>query len=259
MGLILLDIILPVHYKRTERFEMNKLVLILALMALWGASLGAVSIFDIQYTGNPGIDNTYPSQYVGRRVSLEGVVTATDYRTGGFILSETINGPYRAILVSDRRSGVQIGNYIQISGTVSETYGMTCIEDISAIRVLDRNYPLPQPLTLTTAQISGADESEAYESVLVRVINASSMGSRTSRGRFAVTDGSGQCNVVLNNFGGNLNLNPAVGTIFSSIQGIVVFSHSEYSLNPVGSQGIGIAAPVHNQTRSWGRIKSIYR
>ncbi|HOH46351.1 MAG TPA: hypothetical protein PLX59_00805 [Candidatus Cloacimonadota bacterium] len=238
---------------------MNKLILIVALMALLGASLGAVSIFDIQYTGNPGIDNTYPSQYVGRRVTLEGVVTATDYRTGGFILSETIGGPYRAILVSERRNSVQIGDYLQLSGTVSETYGMTCIEDISSIRILDRNYPLPQPLTLSTAQISGADESEAYESVLVRVINASSLGNRSARGRFSVTDGSGQCSIVLNSFGGNLNINPSVGTIFSQIQGIVVFSHSEYSLNPVGSQGIGIAAPVHNQTRSWGRIKSIYR
>jgi len=238
---------------------MNKLILIVALMALLGASLGAVSIFDIQYTGNPGIDNTYPSQYVGRRVTLEGVVTATDYRTGGFILSETIGGPYRAILVSERRNSVQIGDYLQLSGTVSETYGMTCIEDISSIRILDRNYPLPQPLTLSTAQISGADESEAYESVLVRVINASSLGNRSAPEDVFFTDGSGQCSIVLNSFGGNLNINPSVGTIFSQIQGIVVFSHSEYSLNPVGSQGIGIAAPVHNQTRSWGRIKSIYR
>lgn len=238
---------------------MNKLILIVTLMALLGASLGAVSIFDIQHTGNPGIDNTYPSQYVGRRVSLEGVVTATSFRTGGFILSETIGGPYRAILVSERRSSVQIGDYVQISGTVSETYGMTCIEDITALRVLDRNYPLPQPLVLTTAQISRAEESEAYEAVLVRVINASSLGSRSSRGRFAVTDGSGQCNVILNSFGGSLNLNPSAGTIFSNIQGIVLFSHSEYSLNPINSQGIGVAAPVHNQTRSWGRIKSIYR
>lgn len=238
---------------------MNKLILMMALITLLRVSLGAVSIFDIQYTTTPGIDNTYPSTMVGRFVSIEGVVTATNYRNGGFILSESTGGPYRAILILERRSSIQVGDYVRLDGTVSETFGMTCIQDVLNLRILDRNYPLPQPLLVTSGQISRAEESEAYESLLVRIVNASTINSRSSRGRFFITDGSGQCSIILNSFGGNLNINPSVGTMFNYIQGIIVFSHSEYSLNPILSTNIDIASPVHNQTRSWGRIKSIYR
>ncbi|PKN75572.1 MAG: hypothetical protein CVU49_02420 [Candidatus Cloacimonetes bacterium HGW-Cloacimonetes-2] len=237
---------------------MRKLLVLTVLLTCLGTAAWALSIFDIQYTANPGIDNTYPSQYVGRTVSVEGVVTATGYRGNGFILSETAGGPYRAIMVMERRNSVQVGDYIRISAKVSESFGMTCLEDVSAIRILDRNYPLPQPMMISTGQISSADESEAYEGVLVKVQNVSAASARASRGRFMVTDGSGQCPVVINSFS-NLNINPSAGTIFSYIQGIIVFAHSEYSLNPVSSNSFSLAAPVYNQSRSWGRIKSIYR
>lgn len=238
---------------------MKKLMMIAGLLACLCSAAWALSIFDIQYSNNPGIDNTYPSAYVGSTVSVEGVVTATDYRYDGFVLSETVNGPYRGILILDRRSGVSVGDLVRLTGTVSETYGMTCIQDITQLSVLDRNYPLPQPMIVSTGQIARPEESEAYEGVLVKVINISASSSRISRNSFNVTDGSGQCTVMLDSFSDRLNVSPSLGTMFSSIKGIVLFSHSSYTLNPVDLGSIQFSAPVYNQNRSWGRIKSIYR
>lgn len=237
---------------------MTKLWLIIAILACFGTAAWGLSIFDIQYTLTPGIDNTYPSLYVGRLVSLEGIVTATGYRDGGFFISESTGGPYRGILILDRSSSVHIGDKIQVTGTVSESYGMTCLRDLTKIRVLDSNHPLPYLQTITTGQISSPDEAEAYEALMVKVQNTSCSSLRGGRGKFHVTDGSGQCPVNITSFH-SINFNPAVGTQFSSISGIVIYSFSEYSLNAISGTSIALASPVYNQSRSWGKIKSIYK
>lgn len=228
------------------------------MLVCFGTAAWALSIFDIQYTMTPGIDNTYPSLYVGRQVTLEGIVTATGYRDGGFFISESTGGPYRGILIQDRNSSVRSGDKIQVTGTVSESYGMTCLRDLTRLRVLDSNHPLPYQQTITTGQISSPDEAEAFEGLMVRVQNTSCSSLRGGRGKFSVTDGSGQCQVYLNSFL-NINFNPSVGTQFSSITGIVVYSFSEYSLNAISGTSIALASPVYNQSRSWGKIKSIYK
>ncbi len=56
---------------------------------------------------------------------------ATDYREGGFFISEKLNGPWRGILILDRNAKVQRGDYVKTTGTVSEYYGMTCLPNIS--------------------------------------------------------------------------------------------------------------------------------
>lgn len=237
---------------------MKKLWFMIAMLACFGTAAWALSIYDVQYTMSPGIDNTYPSLYVGKVVNLEGTVTAIGYRDGGFFISESTGGPYRGILILDRSSSVRSGDKIQVAGTVSETYGMTCLRDITKIRVLDSNHPLPYVPTITTGQISSPDEAEAYEGLMVKVQNTSCSSLRGGRGKFYVTDGSGQCPISITSFTG-INFNPSVGTQFSSISGIVVYSYSEYSLNAISGSSISLAAPVYNQNRSWGKIKSIYK
>ncbi len=228
------------------------------MLACLGTAAWAVSIFDVQHTLTPGIDNTYPSLYVGRQVSLEGIVTAIGFRDGGFFISESTGGPYRGILIQDRNSSVRPGDKVLVTGTVSESYGMTCLRDIVKLRILDSNHPLPYIQTITTGQISSPDEAEAFEGLLVKVQNTSCSSQRGGKGKFSVTDGSGQCLINISSFS-NINFNPSVGTQFSSITGIVIYSFSEYSLNAIGGTGIALASPVYNQNRSWGKIKSIYK
>lgn len=235
----------------------NRLVLIALLLSLC-MGVWATTIYDIQYTTSRGVDNCYPSAYQGKQVTVEGVVTATDYRSGGFFLSEPVNGAWRGIFVNDDRYEPRVGNFLRLTGVVAEVFGMTCLQDLSAYRVLDSNRSLPNPIILSTGQLSSSFEAEAYEGVYSRIINASSSSSKSRSGRFTANDGSGACSIVSGSFGGK-SISPAVGVQFAQIVGIVVFGYGEFSLNPISPADIGIQQPTSTQSRSWGKIKSIYK
>ena len=238
---------------------MRKTLLLISLLMCLAAIAGAVSIYDVQFTASSGSDGTYPSRYTGRAMSLEGIVTATNYRNGGYFINEQLNGPWRGILVLDRDSRVQIGDLVKVSGSVSEYYGMTCLQDISSTRILSSNNPLPQPLLLTSGQLSRPDEAEAYEGVYARLINSSVSSAKSASGKFMVTDGSGQCRITLGAFGAKPAQSPAAGTQYAQIAGIVTFGYGEYNLNPFSASDLQIQQPVSTQNRSWGKIKSIYK
>jgi len=238
---------------------MKKVLFAMAILMGLAAAASALTIYDIQYTNIPGVDNSYPSPYVGRDVTLEGIVTGTDFTQGGYFISEPISGSWRGIYIADKRNRPSQGDKIRVRGRVHESFGMTCLQDIGSFKMLDRNYGLPQPLIVTTGQLSRADEAEAYEGVYARIMSASVASSKSKAGRFTVTDGSGQCTVTTGSFSRQKALSPAAGTQFSTIVGIVVFGFSEFSLNPVAAGDTQIQQPLSTQNRSWGKIKSIYK
>ncbi len=231
----------------------------IAFLLSFCLAAGAVSIYDLQYTSSRGVDNCYPSPYLGKVVTVEGVVTASNYRGGGFFLSEPVSGAWRGIFVNDDRHNPRPGNYVRLTGVVAENFGMTCLVDLSAYRLLDPNRSLPNPIIISTGQLSSLFEAEAYEGVYARIVNASSSSAKTRQGRFMANDGSGQCSIVSGSFGARNTASPAVGTQFSQIIGVVVFGFGEFSLNPVSGTDINIYQPVSTQNRSWGKIKSIYK
>ncbi|HPV14511.1 MAG TPA: hypothetical protein PL126_02535 [Candidatus Cloacimonadota bacterium] len=235
--------------------------ILIALLSILSLSVAAwaIRIYDVQFTTINGVDNSYPSPYVGKEVSLEGVVTATDYTSGGYFISEPIGGAWRGIFISDKRNRPSAGDKVLVKGRVHEHFGMTCLADISSFKVLDRNCGLPQPVLLTTSQLSRAEEAEAYEGVYVKVMGAQVSSAKSKAGRFIITDGSGQCAVKTGTFGKTKALSPAVGTTFSSIVGVVVYGFSEFTLNPIDASDTTIHQPLSIQNRSWGRIKSIYK
>lgn len=237
---------------------MKKTLIALAILASLAAA-SALTIYDVQYTNIPGVDNSYPSLYVGREVTLEGIVTGPDHSSGGYFISEPISGAWRGIFVADKKNKPSQGDKVMVRGRVHELFGMTCLQDIGSYRLIDRGYGLPQPLIVTTGQLSRAEEAEAYEGVYVRVIGASVSSVKSRAGRFSVTDGSGQCAVYSGSFGRAKALSPMTGTQFSSIVGIVVFGFSEFSLNPISGQDTQVQQPLSTQNRSWGKIKSIYK
>jgi len=221
-------------------------------------SLAAISIYQIQYTTNPGRDNTYPSPLFGKTIVTEGIVTAVGYSAGGFFLSEPSGGPWRSLLVLTADYSVQPGDKVIIKGKVSEYFGMTCLTDVSAINRMDSNRQIPQPIALTSGQIISADQAEAYEGTLVRLQNATCVQGSLAGGRFSLNDGSGICYASSAFFTGN-SLQCRTGQIFGSIAGIISYAYGEYTLNPRNKNDVIIMAPVFNQSRSWGRIKSIYK
>lgn len=239
---------------------MKKKVMLLTLFAGLFIMAWGISITEIQYTTFPGSDNTYPSRYAGKTVSTEGIVVATGYKSGGFFISEPVAGAYSGLLVVSPQSQVKIGDRVRISGTVQETFGMTTLQDITALSIIERNHPLPHPVNLTTAQLTRAVEAEAYEGVYVKVLSVSSADRSRSNNRFMINDGTGMCAVLLGNFSQNSpSRSKNIGTQFSAITGIVTFSFGEFSLNPVSNSDIVVNQPVSVQSRSWGKIKSIYK
>ena len=238
---------------------MQKVLIIFCILTCLSFGAKAISIYEVQFTSSRGSDGTYPSPYIGKEVTLEGIVTANDYREGGYFISEKLNGPWRGILILDRNAKVQRGDYVRATGIVSEFYGMTCLQNISQNKVLSSNNPLPQPVLLTTGQLSHSEEAEAYESVYVRFLNVSTMANKSSKNSLMVTDGSGTCFVLCNLFNSQRSSKMATNAQYASLTGIVVYGFSQFALGPITLADFNIMQPTFIQNRSWGRIKSIYR
>ncbi len=237
---------------------MQKIIILLSILVCLSFGAEAISIYEIQFTSSAGSDGTFPSPYLGRNVSTEGIVTATDYNEGGYFICEKLNGPWRGILILDRNAKVKKGNFVRVSGIVSEFYGMTCLQDISQTKILGSDN-LPQPVLITTSQLTNAGEAEAYEGVYARFLNVVSTGNKSSQNRLKVTDGSGTCLVWNNQFGIQQKSKHTVNTQYASLTGIVIYGYSEFALCPVSTSDFHLLQPMSVQNRSWGSIKSIYR
>jgi hypothetical protein len=210
---------------------MNKILFAMAILMGLAASASALTIYDIQYTNSPGVDNSYPSVYVGREVILDGIVTGTDYAQGGYFISEPISGAWRGIYVAANATAP-----LRETKSGSAVWCMKASNDLSPgyqlLQMLVPRLRPPPTLDRDPGQLSRADEAEAYEGVYVRVMSASVASSKSKAGRFTVTDGSGQCTVSTGSFSRQKSLSPPPELSFASIVGIVVFGFSEFSLNP---------------------------
>jgi DNA/RNA endonuclease YhcR with UshA esterase domain len=229
-----------------------------ALLLCGSLLLSGISIFQIQYTTDAGRDNTFPSVYVGKSVTVEGIVTASNYQNGGFFISENAGGPWRSIYIRSENDNIQPGDKVIIKGTVAEYFGMTCIQNLSRISVIDSHRPIPFANQIATGQITTPEQAEAYESVLVKVQNATCVQNQSGTSAFIVNDGSGPCNVRASLTSEKTRLFKS-GDVFASLTGIVCYAYGEYSINPRNRFDVSVMIPVFNQNRSWGRIKSIYK
>ncbi len=220
--------------------------------------LSGISIFQIQYTTYSGRDNTFPSLYVGKVVSVEGIVTATNYQDEGFFISESAGGPWRSIYIKSENTNVRPGDKVLLKGTVAEYYGMTCLNSVSKISVVDSRRPLPFANQIASGQITTPEQAEAYECTLVRIQNATCVQNQSGNSAVTVNDGSGPC-YIRNNLMSDRMKSYKSGDVFAAFTGIVCYAFGEYSINPRYNTDISVMVPVFNQNRSWGRIKSIYK
>ena len=109
-----------------------------------------VSIYDIQYTTDPSGD----SPYVGQTVTTQGIVTAFFYDGGNrypFIQDGT--GPWSGLLLYKPDGFVNVGDLLEVTGDVSEYYGLTEIAEGTAT-VLRTGNPLPAPQVLPSGDVS---------------------------------------------------------------------------------------------------------
>ena len=217
---------------------------------------GQTSISEIQFTNNSGTDGTYPSPYRNQIVNTSGIVTAINLRSGGFYISEPQGGPWSGIFINDRTREVRVGDLVEITGEVAEQFGFTMIRNVRRLRVVSSGNPLPPPTPVTTSELA---VSEAYESVLVQISNATINGRSDRADVLLINDGSGICRLSdgLYSPGENL-LSITTGTVYSRIIGVVDYRFGEFRINPRHSADLQ-QTTVGTGKPSWGRIKSLYR
>lgn len=234
---------------------MRRCLFVLILLVM-NTLLSAISIYDIQYTSDPGFDGTYPSKYESRSVSITGVVIAIDKSQSRYFITDQDNQPWTAICIIDPMSRYKTGEKISVTGKVIEHHGMTCIKSDSS-QLISSSHPLPRAQELTIMELNA---EECYESCLVSLSDVNLVKSAKPGYLFALKDFNHQCMLgsYLYNFEHLKRNSSSVAISYSSIKGIVCFANNQFSLNPRSSLDMNTSS-VGNHSTSWGKIKSLYR
>jgi cytosine/adenosine deaminase-related metal-dependent hydrolase len=199
------------------------LAVLFAVSLPWGlpgaSPTSTTAIHDIQYTADPSGD----SPLAGQAVTISGVVTAID--ADGFAVSDSA-GAWNAVYVYTRAAGPEVGDSVEVTGTVQEYYGMTEIIDVSGVQTLSTGHPV------AAVDVAAADASqEAYESVLLRVAGVE-VTDLLTYGEWVV-DSVLTCD-DLNDY----VYFPQIGDSLDSITGVLFYSFSAFKLEPRGTGDI---------------------
>ena len=197
-----------------------------------------LTIKDLQYT------HGYPedaSGYEDIEVTVQGVITSdsSHFLNSYYIQDFTQeDAKWSGIWVRDyNHHAFQIGDMVEVTGTVEENYGVTRIADVdsAAGAVLISSGHTVEPTVVTTGEIAnGGANAEAYESVLVKVENVTVSSEDLGYGEFGVDDGSGEVagDDLARHFEGSYgDLLPQDAHV-KSITAIHYYSYSFYKILP---------------------------
>lgn len=210
---------------------MKKLTLLFVLVSVV-AVLSATTIYDIQYTTNAG-DGTYPSPLVDQTVTVTGIVTGVDFTAAlNFFISDPEGGAWHGVMVygPDLALNEQIGDEVEISGTVKEYYGYTELGDVTDASIVSSGNTVPAPVDITCATLD-----EAVEGCLAKLPAVTVVQEQDDHGQWLVTDGTGVCQIddgffYLDSVDPPIVINP--GDTFPFIIGLCDYSYDEFGLNP---------------------------
>ncbi|MEJ2052143.1 MAG: T9SS type A sorting domain-containing protein, partial [Calditrichota bacterium] len=193
-----------------------------------------LDIMDVQYTWGYPVDN---SPFQGYEVSLEGVVTTdpADW-TGNYYIQEKDSAWYGMWVYDPNNTPVQ-GDWISVTGEVQENYGVTRLRNITNFSVVTAGYGVFDPIQVTTGEIgTGGDNGEAYEDVLIKVVNVTVTDpfpdSPGNYGEFEIDDGSGPVRVddAFTAFGGNLDSTFHLDDTIEQLIGVHYYSFNDYKI-----------------------------
>ncbi|MGE5351850.1 MAG: T9SS type A sorting domain-containing protein [Acidobacteriota bacterium] len=220
------------------------------------------TIKDVQYSPLGGGYGPFTNY----EVTLTGVVTAdtlgipgnsTDTEGAPRVYIQDGSAPWSGIWVFGQKAySLRQGDKVTVTGTIVESGSNTRIDSIKTITVVSSNNTLPAPIELSTADIAtkknGTIDAEKYEGVLVKYTNLSVLMSNAENsptynyGEILVADQSGTGTRVelqdgsgtyQNGYDTLLNKDTKwtqvmTGNKFSSITGILVYTHGNYKLFP---------------------------
>ena len=198
----------------------------------------ATTIYDVQYTTVAG-DGTYPSLLEGEIVTLYGIVTGAGYYSSGssnrFFLSDPEGGAWKGVFIFNYDFIVEMGDEVEVSGTVLEYYGLTEITSVSDVTILSSGNPVPEPIIVETGNLIDPVDAEQYEGCLVNLQDVTVTEEQIEYGQWYVSDGTGDCQMDDAFFQLENVVPPIVivfGDVWASLIGQVDYSFEEYGVNP---------------------------
>ncbi|MBK6525961.1 MAG: hypothetical protein IPG07_10690 [Crocinitomicaceae bacterium] len=166
---------------------MKTLTTLLPVFAISTISFSqVVSIHDIQFT----LTINGESPQMNNVVTTYGIVTGVfDFGEAGTFFIQDGDGVWNGIYVNESRYLVALGDSVEVTGTVTEYFGLTEMNDVTNVTVINSGNPQPNPVLIPTSDIS----QEKYEGILVTVTDAICTNSNAGFGQFIVNDSSGNC------------------------------------------------------------------
>lgn len=138
------------------------------------------AIYDIQGSGDA-------SELEGQTVTTRGIVTAAFLEAdelGAFFVQDVTGDGDTAtsdgIFVFAPSATVEVGDFVELTGTVAEFFGKTQIADVETIAVLESGVTLPDTVPVSVAETS----LEQFEGMLVELVTTA----EDDDGNIAVTD-----------------------------------------------------------------------
>ncbi len=209
-----------------------------------------LDIKDVQYTWGYSAD---ASPFRGYEVTLEGVVMTdpADW-TGNYYIQEKDSAWYGIWIYDPNNTPVQ-GDWISVTREVQENFGVTRLANLTNYSVVTPGYGVFDPIQVTTGEIgTGGANAEAYEDVLIKVVNVTVTNpfpdGGSNFGEFEIDDGSGPVRVddAFTAFSGNLDTTFQQNDTIEQLIGMHYYSFGNYKILPrndndiIGHVSVGI-------------------
>lgn len=221
-------------YQLLNPYVMSKSYLLSAgiLLSTIATAQPAMPIHDIQFTA----DISGESPMVNTLVKTYGIVTGVFNlgATNSFFIQDG-EGEWNGLYINTNAFSVVVGDSIEVSGTIEEYFGLTQMSNVQTLTIISSGNPLP---TVTDVNIEMAN-FESFESVYIKVINATCTEDNSGLGQFIINDGSSSCIVDDDIF----HYTPQEQNIYH-ISGIRYFYLGEIKLFPTKSEDIELIAAV---------------
>jgi very-short-patch-repair endonuclease len=186
------------------------------------------TIYQIQYTTNPGSGNTYPSPVAGQVVTTSGTVCAVYKR--GYVINED-TGPWHGVYVYVGPSGAKPaqGTLVQVTGAITEYQGMTEFSYPTRVRQMGEGPNVCTPTVIAAAAVpyNNPALAEPYEGTIVeyRNITITSIGTYSA----LFVDGSGGTGAIFRGSSDVYVPDLSVGQRYEYVRGVLLpYYASEY-------------------------------
>jgi len=176
-----------------------------------------VSIKEIQGEGSG-------SKYDGLAIKTTGIVTASNSK--GFFIQDS-TGAWNGIYVYNN-SNPAIGDEVTLTAFVKEYYGLTELYDVVEYNVNSSGNEVPTPVVITASEFT-----EAYEGVLVSVLEAMVTAPDLGYGEWEITDSTGSVRVDDVFYSATVDSAAIV-----NVTGVGYYSYGNYKLLPRDSADV---------------------